>query len=402
MLAGETRRRRTFASLSIRNYRLYLTGQAVSGAGTWMQNIAIGWFALQLSHSGAVLGLVTGARYAPPLLLAPWGGLIADRVRIRPLLITTQAGACLVSLALGIVAGTGHGTLPALFSLVTLLGLIEAVDNPGRQSLIGRLVPAAYVPNAVTLASVAANVSRAVGPGAAGATIGGFGVATCFFVNAASFAAALAGLVMLRTDAFVPTPVDEGPIGGVGAGLSYAWRTRDISGPLIMVAITGTLTWEFPVSLPLITSGAFHGTATDYGLAMSALGVGAVAGGLLAARRADVTIRMLSVTAIVWGAMILAAALAPALSVLYVLMFGVGAGAITFNSAAKSLLQVSSRPQMRGRVMALWFMAWQGTTVIGAPLVGAIGNALGGRYALGAGAVAAIAVGGVHLASSGR
>jgi MFS family permease len=182
--------------------------------------------------------------------------------------------------------------------------------------------------------------------------------------------------------------------------MTYVWRTRDISAPLIMVAVTGTLTWEFPVSLPLITSATFHGTATTYGLAMLALGVGAVVGGLAAARRRQVTVRSLAASAIVWGAMIFAAALSPVVIALYVVMFGVGACAITFNSAAKTLLQLTSKPHVRGRVMSLWFMAWQGSTVFGAPVVGVIGNELGGRYALGVGAVAAVVVGIAYLRGS--
>lgn len=387
----------TFASLSVRNFRLYLTGQCVSGAGTWMQNVAIGWYALELSHSGAVLGLVTGARYAPPLVLGPWAGLAADRLHIRSLLLTTQTCACLISLALAVVSATGHGTLPALIGLVLALGVVQAVDNPARQSLISRLVPRAYVANAVTLTSVAANASRAVGPGVAGALIAWVGIPACFFANAASFAAVIASLALMRVRDFVPMPVHNDPMDGVRAALRYAWRTHDISAPLIMVAVTGTLTWEFPVGLPLITSTTFHGTATNYGIAMSELGVGAVAGGLVAARRRQVTLRALSLLAVIWGGVILAAALAPALLALYAALFAVGWCAITFNSAAKTVLQLNSRPHMRGRVMSLWFMAWQGSTVVGAPVVGAIGNALGGRYALGVGAVAAIAVGIVYL-----
>lgn len=390
----------TFASLSLRNYRLYFIGQSISGAGSWMQNIAIGWFALQLSHSGTVLGLVTGARYLPPLVFGPWAGLVVDRLRSRPVLVTTQACLCLVSLGLGTMSGIGHGTLSELLGLVVVLGLVEAVDNPGRQSLISRLVPREYIANAVTLTSVAANASRAVGPGVAAGLIAWLGIPACFFVNAASFAAVILSLVLLRAAEFVPIPVHEEPADGVRAGMSYAWRTRDISAPLIMVAVTGTLTWEFPVSLPLITSSTFHGSATTYGVSMSALGVGAVVGGLVAARRRQVTIRALSLSAIAWGGVIFAAALSPVVIALYVAMFGVGACAITFNSAAKTLLQLNSRPHMRGRVMSLWFMAWQGSTVLGAPVVGAIGNGLGGRYALGVGAAAAVIVGVAYLGGS--
>lgn len=387
----------TFASLSVRNYRIYFAGQSISGAGSWMQNIAIGWFALQLSHSGAVLGLVTGARYLPPLVLGPWAGLVVDRLRSRPLLLGTQSCLCLVSVALGTMSGTGHGTLPVLVGLVVVLGLVEAVDNPGRQSLISRLVPREYIGNAVTLTSVAANASRAVGPGVAAGLIAWLGIPACFFVNAASFAAVIVSLALLRVAEFVPTPTHEGSVDGVRAALGYVWRTRDISAPLIMVTVTGTLTWEFPVSLPLITSATFHGTATTYGLAMSALGIGAVVGGLVAARRRQVTTRALALSSIVWGGVIFVAALSPVVVVLYVVLFGVGACAITFNSAAKTLLQLNSRPHMRGRVMSLWFMAWQGSTVIGAPVVGATGNTLGARYALGIGAAAAVAIGVVHL-----
>jgi predicted MFS family arabinose efflux permease len=261
------------------------------------------------------------------------------------------------------------------------------------------LVPREYVANAVTLASVAANASRAVGPGIAGGLIAWLGITACFFVNAVSFAAVLVSLALLRVADFVPNPASDEPPGGARTALGYVRRTRDVGAPLLMVAVTGTLTWEFPVSLPLLTTSTFSGNATTFGLAMSSLGVGAVAGGLVAARRREVTIRSLAVSALVWGGVILAAAFSPDVIVLYVLMFGVGACAITFNSAAKTLLQLNSAPYLRGRVMALWYMAWQGSTVVGAPLVGAIGNAWGARYALGVGAIAAVAVGAAYLGS---
>jgi MFS family permease len=388
----------TFGSLRVRNYRLYFTGQGVSVAGSWMQNIAIGWLALQLSHSGTVLGIITGARFLPLLLLGPWGGLIADRADNRRLLTYTQAAMAAVSFVLATLSLLQLVTLPVLAVLVLCLGMVNVVDGPSRQILISQLVDRKLLRNAIALNSVAMNFSRVLGPGVGGALIAGVGVTSCFYFNAVSFVAVIASLLMMRTSELFPSKREVREKGQIRAGLRHVRGTPELLRPLVLVTITGIFTWEFPVTMPLITATTFRQGASAYGIAMACLGVGAVCGGLVAARRRKLTVRSLAVSAVLWGAAIIAAALAPTLPVLFVLLVVVGSGSITFNSSAKTLLQLASAPQMRGRVMSLWSIAWQGSTVIGAPAVGAVGALLGARYALLTGGVAAVIAGAAIVA----
>lgn len=388
----------TFESFAVRNYRFYFAGQTISGAGTWMQNVAVGWLAITSFHSGTILGIVTAARYAPLVLFGLWGGLVVDRLDKRSLLLVTQSTTASLSVTLGLLAlhGHGHVGLLVLLTLVCAIGVADVFDVPGRQSIISEIVDRERVGNAIGLTAIATNSARAVGPAVGGLLIAAFGVAPCFLVNAVSFAAFIGALVAMRPAEIVASRESRGG-GQVRAGLRYAWRTPPVLAALVMVAITGTLTWEYPVSLPLMTSSTFHGNASAYGFAMALFGLGAVAGGFVAARRALVTVRSLAGFATAWGIVVLAAALAPSLALLYVLLFLVGIIGITFNSAARTLLQMESAPTMRGRVMSLWFMGWQGSTTVGAPIVGYIGHDFGARYALGVGGFAAVAVGLFYL-----
>lgn len=386
-------RPRTFASLRIRNYRLYFFGQGVSVAGNWMQNIAVAWLVLQLSHSGSVLGLMTAARFVPLVLLGPWGGLIADRLDTRRLLTATQTCSAALAASLAVLSWRGAVTLPVLLAVVLALGMVNVFDNPSRQSLISQLVDREHLGNAIALNSIAMNSSRVLGPGVGGALIAAWGITPCFFVNAVSFMGVIASLLAMRPAEMVDLEREPRAKGQIVAGFRYVRRTPAIVRPLLMVAVTGVLTWEFPVTLPLIISGTFHRDASAYGVAMACLGVGSVFGGLLAARRRILTVRSLAFSSGVWGVLIVLAALAPTLPVAFVALVFVGSGSVTFNSGAKTLLQIESAPAMRGRVMSLWSMAWQGSTVIGAPVVGAIGNFFGPRYALLTGGLAALAIG---------
>lgn len=394
-----------FASLRTRNYRLYLSGQCVSVAGNWMQNIGIGWLTLELSDSGVILGLVLAARWAPLLLLGPWGGLIADRLDLRRLLAVTQVGACILSFGLACAAWMHWVTLPVLLTAVLLLGLVSVFESPSRQSLISQLVAPELLQNAIALNSIAMNASRVLGPGLGGVIISAFGVPACFFVNAMSYLVVIATLVALRRGDMRPVDREVRARGQIVAGLRYVRRTPDLLWPLTMVTVTGIFTWEFPITLPLVTATTFGRGASAYGTAMACLGAGSIAGGLLAARRRTVSVRSLAASSGVWGLLIAIAAAAPTLAVEYAALVLVGSAAITFNSAAKTLLQLRSAPQLRGRVMALWSIAWQGSTVVGAPVIGVIGATLGPRYALLTGGLAAVGVGllaGLRHASSAQ
>jgi MFS family permease len=386
-----------FASLRIHNYRLYFFGQSTSVAGNWMQNVAISWVVLQLSHSGVVLGAMTAARFVPLLLLGPWGGLITDRSDKRRMMTITQTCSALLSLVLAVLSLTGRLSLGALIAIVVSLGIVNVFDGPARQSLISNMVGRDRLANAIAPNSIAINTSRIVGPVVGGLLIATVGVAPCFFVNAISFVAVIASLIAMRTSELMPSQREVRSKGQIRAGLRYIAGTPALVAPLVMVLVTGTFAWEFPVTLPLLTTQTFHGGAAVYGTIMACLGIGSIGGAMVAAKRRRLSVRSLGLSAAIWGILIVAAAGAPNLAVLYGVIVLVGAGAITFNSSAKTLLQLESAPQMRGRVMAIWSMSWQGSTVIGAPVVGAIGGSFGARYALLLGGVAALAIGTLYL-----
>jgi MFS family permease len=284
-------------------------------------------------------------------------------------------------------------TLPLLVGIMLMLGLANLFASPARQKLISELVDAEHLTNAIALNSTFINTAKLIGPGAAGFLIAGLGVVPCFALDTVSFLAVLVSLAMLRTSQMCPAEREARAKGQIRAGLAHVCGTRDLLYPMVMVYVTGILTWEFPVSLPLLTTSAFHSGAAGYGAATALMSAGGVLGGFAALRRRRFSTRSLSVAALIWGVLICGAALAPSLPVALVLLVLVGAGSITFNSSAKTLMQVAAEPQMRGRVMSLWSIGWMGGTVLGASAVGAAGAAWGARSALLLGGVAAAGAG---------
>ncbi|MEV4624446.1 MFS transporter [Asanoa sp. NPDC049573] len=382
-----------FASLRIRNYRLYFSGQTVSVAGSWMQNIAVGWLVLELTGSGTILGFVTAAKFVPLVVLGPWGGLVADRVDNRKLLIWTQVAQAVLTAVLAALVWAGAATVPILVTLVFTIGLVNVLDGPSRQSLIPQLVQRDLVANAIALNSITLNLARIVGPAIGGVLIAHLGLTPCFVINALSFGPVIASLLLLRSSEIIPAKRQVSGKGQIRAGVAYIRRTRSLALPMIMVTVVGTLAWEFPVTLPLLTTTTFHQAASGYGTAMSFLAAGALLGGLVAARRHHISVRSLGASAMLCGLTISAAGLAPNLALAHVALMFVGASVTSFNSAAKTVMQLASAPEFRGRVMGLWQIAWQGSAVIGGPVVGSIGSTAGPRYALLTGGIAAAAVG---------
>ncbi|GAA5190531.1 MFS transporter [Rugosimonospora acidiphila] len=385
--------RATFASLSTRNYRLYFIGQLVSVSGTWMQTVAQSFLVLQLTHSGTALGLTTAARFAPMFLFGPWGGVIADRLDKRRVLYVTQAASGLLAAAFAVLVGTHVINLPMVYVLAGMLGFVNVFDNPARQSIISELVPPEQLSNAVTLNSVMVNMARIFGAAFGGVIAAGLGLALCFGLNAVSFVAVLITLAMMSSGELRQSPRPRRERGQLRAGLRYVRSTPQLALPLMMIAIIGTLAWEFQVSLPLVADNTFHGGAGMYGAMTSVMGAGAVVGGLVSAAKGRVRMRGLATAAIGWGIAITAAALSPTLPVLFGVLLFVGYGSVTFNSYAKTALQLAAAPQMRGRVMALWALAWLGSTPIGGPIIGWAGEHFGARSSLLVGGVPTLVVG---------
>jgi MFS family permease len=371
------------SSLRVRNYRLYFIGQSVSVAGTFMQTLALSFLALQLTGSGAALGIVAGVRLLPFVILGPIGGVIADRYDKRRLLYITQSASAAGAIVFAVLAALGTITYPVLIILSLVLGCLTVLDNPARQSLIADLVPRETLANAVVLNSVSLSVARVIGSVVGGTLVAVVGIPVCFLINAASFIAVLISLARMRHAEMIPAIRASRARGQVREGLRYAIGTPELLFPLLMLTVTGILAFEFPTTLPLLAIGAFDGTAATYGVMAAVMAGGAVIGGLIAASRsAPRRSSSLAVTAIGWGIAILATGIAPNLPLALVALAFVGYGSITFNATAKTALQLASRPEMRGRVMALWAIAWIGSTVIGAPLVGWVAEEFGSRWGL--------------------
>ena len=385
------------SSLRHRNYRMFFFGQLVSVMGTWMESVAQSFLVLDLTHSGTQLGLTLAVRFLPMLLFGPMGGLFADRRDKQRILYVTQTLAGLVSAVFAILIATGSIRLWIIYLLALSLGFVNVFDNPARQSFISEMVPADDLPNAVTLNSVAVNMARVLGAALGGGIVAALGVALCFACNALSFGAVLISLALMSKSLLYPARRVAKEKGQVRQGLRYVRTTPELLIPLIMIAVIGALAWEFQVSLPLMASKVLGGGAASYGIMASVMGVGAVFGGLVSAARSKPRARSLCFAAIGWGISITAAALAPNMAVELVVMLFVGYGSITFNSYAKTVLQLAAKPEMRGRVMALWGLAWLGSTPIGGPIVGWVGQEFGARWSLLIGGVPTILCGLVAL-----
>jgi MFS family permease len=382
--------RQTFSSLRVRNFRLFFTAQLISVSGTWMQSVAQAWLVLHLTDSGFALGIVVGLQFLPMLLFGPIGGLIADRSNKRNLLFITQSAGGLLALVLGILVVTDTVVLWQVYLLAGLLGIVNLFDNPVRQTFMIEMVGRDDLANAVSLNSSLVNMSRVLGPAIGGIVITVFGLGVCFFVNAASYVAVIVGLSMMRTSELHrgdPVPRAKGQIRD---GFRYVWATPALRNVLLSVALIGIFAYNFTVTLALLAKGTFHGGAGTYAMLTACMGAGAVVGGLFVAHHAKPTPRLLQVLALVFGGLLAAVALAPTLLTADLAIVLMGAASIGFIATANATLQLTAEPAMRGRVMALYAMAFLGTTPIGAPLVGAIAQWTSPRVALMVGAVATV------------
>jgi MFS family permease len=393
MISVRSFSQQTFSSLRIRNYRLYFIGQLISMIGTWMQSIAQAWLVLKLTGSGTSLGLVTALQTLPVLLFGPWGGLIADRFPKRRTIYFTQTGAGLLALVLGLLVATNTIQLWMLYVLAPCLGIITAIDNPTRQTFIMEMVGKNELVNAVTINSSSVNLTRVIGPAIAGALIAKIGLAPCFLLNAASYVAVLVMVYLLREDELHTAPPVERAKGQLVEGFRYVRSTPILFNTLAMMAIIGTFTYEFQVILPLFAQFTFHGTAATYAALTSAMGVGAVMGGIYTASRKRSDSALLVKAAYLFGSVVLLAAIMPTFHLAVAAMVLVGACSIGFTSLGNSTLQLESAEAMRGRVMALWTVAFMGSTPIGGPIIGWIGERIGPRWGLAVGGSAAILAG---------
>jgi MFS family permease len=375
-------REQTFSSLKTPNYRRYLTGQSTSMIGTWMQTVAQSWLVLELTGSATTVGLAIALQTLPILLLGPYAGVIADRSNKRRLMIILQTLMGVQALVLGVLTLTHLVRLWEVLLLAVVLGLNNCFENPVRQTFVLELVGAAQVRNAVSLNSVMVNVARAVGPAFAGVIIAAGGTGLCFMLNAVSFIAVVVSLMGLDLSKLQPSAPTVRARGQLREGFAYVRRTPTIGVPLIMMALIGCLVYEFQVVLPVLAKDDLHGTAETYGFLTSAMGAGAIVGGLYFAARGRTGLRALVRTSALFGVALMLGVLAPNLWTELVAMSIIGALSIGILSQGNSTLQLEAAPQMRGRVMALWAVAFLGSTPIGGPIAGLISERWGGRGGL--------------------
>jgi MFS family permease len=396
---------RLLAALAVPNYRRFTIGQTISLVGSWTETVAQAVLVLRLTHSGIWLGLATAARYAPVLVLTPYAGVLVDRYDKRRTLLVTQSSLAGASLTLGLLVVTGVISLWMVFVIATVFGIATALDNPARLAFVSEMVGGRLIRNAVTLNSTLVNVGRGVGPIVAATLVATVGVGWCFVANAVSFGAVIYSLIALDVSQLQPSAPVPRRRGQLRRGLAYARTVPEILAPVCMMVLVGTLTYEYEVSLPLFARGPLHGGAATYSLLIAAFGFGSVIGGLYCVRRPQTGVPRMIRAALLYAAAMLATALTSRIELTLAALIVVGVASIIFLTTGNSTIQIAARPDMRGRVTALWSTALVGSTPVGATAIGAVGDSAP-RLALilGAGAcaaAAAVAAAIVHRSASG-
>ncbi|MGW7081817.1 MFS transporter [Streptomyces sp. NPDC054866] len=384
--------RRTFAALSVRNFRLFAGGQLVSVAGTWMMVVAQDWLVLSLTgDSGTALGVVTALQFAPMLLLTLHAGALADRYDKRRLLIVCNLVSGALALLLALLVLTGQVGLWHVFLFALGLGTVNAVEVPTRMSFVSELVGTELLPNASALSAAYFSTARVLGPALAGLLIGWWGTGPVMLLNVASYLGTVVGLRLMRPRELhrAAKRPERAP---VMDGLRHLAARPDLVLPMLLVAVTGMLAFNFQLTLPLLAKTVFHTDAASFGLLTTALAAGALAAAFLnTRRRGRPSFNLVVVAAVGFGLVEALAGLAPNYPAAAVLLFLTGFGSISFSQAANHRIQLGTEPAYRGRVLALYTLAFQGTTPLGALLIGWLSEHAGARAGLlvgGAGTVA--------------
>jgi MFS family permease len=372
-----------FRSLKVRNYRLYACGQLVSLTGTWMQRVAQDWLVLELTNSGAALGIVTALQFGPSLLLGMWGGVLADRYDKRKLLLATQSGLALVALLLGLLDVGGVVQYWHVLVLAGGLGVVSALDTPVRQSFVVEMVGKHELANAVAINSTIFNAGRVFGPAIAGVMISAVGTGLVFLVNAASSVGVLIALGLMRTAELRPAPPLGRARGQLREGFRYVRGRADLVLTMVLVFVVGTFGLNFQITTALLAKQLFHRSASGYGLLSTALAIGACVGAVLATRRTRRPTQLFLLgAAMVFGVLEIGAGSMPNFDSTAVLLVPTGLVMLTFTTAANASVQLGVEPSMRGRVMALYLVCFMGGTPIGAPIIGWVAGAFGPRWGL--------------------
>lgn len=383
---------RTFQSLSQHNYKLWFTGNVLASSGQWMQRVAQDWLVLTVLTTGGgfELGLVTALQFAPILLFSAWAGVVADRLDRRHLLQITQSITALCGLALGILVLSGSIQLWMVYLIAFIGGTASAFDNPVRQAFVSELVPTKMLPNAVALNSTAFNSARMIGPALSGVVIDAVGSGWVFVINAGLFLVPVLTLALMRPGELHMPPKIPRHKGQLREGLSYVRGRKDIILILVIMGLVSCFGLNFQITSALMATQVFNLPAGGYGLMSTFLAIGAVSGSLGVARHNNPRLRLIVGTALLFGTVLGALALSPNYTSFLILAIPTGVTQMVLITSANAAVQISTEPEFRGRVMALYSMIFMGTTPIGAPIVGWIGQNWGARWAMGIGAVVSI------------
>lgn len=385
-----------FGALRVRNFRLYVSANLVSQVGTWMQRIGQDWLVLQLSGgSGVALGVTTALQFGPTLAFSFYGGVLADRYDKRRLLIGTQSVMGLLALALGLLVSSGGVALWHVYVFAGALGAVASLDTPARQAFVSEMVGPDHLANAVSLNSTAFNAARLIGPAVAGALIAASGGSTApaFLVNAASFAFTIASLLGMRAGELRPSKPVGRARGQLRAALVYTHRHPDLQLAMLLAFTVGTFGFNFQITIALMAREVFGLGAGAFGLLSTAFAVGSLSGALLSTRRSvRPRQRFLVLSAVVFGALTVLTGLMPTYASFAALLVPAGASALIFSVACNSFVQLGVEPQMRGRILALYFTAFMGGTPVGAPLIGWLSERFGAPWGLIGGGTVCIVV----------
>jgi MFS family permease len=387
-------RARTFRSLRRhRNYRIFFTGQLVSLAGTWMQNIALAWLVIELSGSPIAIGALAFWRFVPFTVFGLAAGVVADRIESRKLVMATQASAMAISIALAVVTLTGTATLPIVYVLAALGGIALAFDAPGRQSLTFQMVGPRELPNAVALNSGLFNGSRIIGPAIAGLVIAAVGTGLCFVVNAVSFLAVLAALALVREEELRTVEKDPSArvIDGIRRAFAHAWSDPQLRLILAVVTVVSTVGFNFHVLVPLLAADTLHVGPEGFGFLSAAFGLGALVGALAAATFRHASWRLFAIGTASFG--VLALLLAPVQNafVAGVILVGIGVSFTLFTANANALVQLAAPDHLRGRLISIYLLAFVGVAPVGGLFAGWLAEVGGTSLAFGVAGITSLA-----------
>jgi len=378
----------TLRALRYRNFQLFFSGQLISLIGTWMQNVAQAWLVYRLTGSSVLLGLASFSSQIPVFLMAPVGGIVADRFPRRRVVIGTQTAAMLLALVLAALTLTGVVQIWHIFVLSALLGVVNAFDIPARQAFFVEMVGREDLINAIALNSSMFNASRVIGPAVAGILVAGIGEGWRFFANGVSYIAVIAGLLLMTVEAHKPARQPGSPLADVLEGFRFVIGSPPIHHLMILLGILSITGMPFAVLMPIFADRILHGGARGLGILMGASGIGALAGALLLASRETVfgLGRWVAISAASFGASLIAFAISHSFWISCALLVPVGFAMMVEMGSSNTLIQTMSPDHLRGRVMSVYSMMFMGMAPVGAVLSGLTAD----RW----GAPATIAVGG--------